>query len=69
LRRLAIAQLGSTGFLDESEFIHRVVDLTIRKVIPGALRVAAKIHPTDQHKQAIASLFDILASEPNVLEG
>ena len=34
LRRLALAQLGSKGVLDERAFVRRVVDLTIRKVVP-----------------------------------
>lgn len=55
LRRLAVAQLGSAGGLDEKEFTRRVVDLAIRKYVPIALRAAAKIHPDGRHK---AKLLD-----------
>lgn len=45
LRRLAIAQLGSKGMLDDAEFVRRVVEMTIRKLVPTALRSAAKRNP------------------------
>jgi hypothetical protein len=45
LRRLAIAQLGSAGVLDETAFRARVTEMTIRRVVPLALRVAAKVNP------------------------
>lgn len=45
LRRLAVAQLGSAGVLDEREFVRRVVDITIRKAVPVGLRAAAKRNP------------------------
>lgn len=51
LRRLAIAQLGSAGVLDEQEFTRRVVDVTIRKAVPQGLRAAAKVNST--HAQAL----------------
>jgi hypothetical protein len=41
LRRLAIAQLGSAGSLDESEFIERVLGVVVRKTLPSAFRVVA----------------------------
>jgi hypothetical protein len=41
LRRLAVAQLGSAGVLDEREFVRRVVDYAIRTSAPKALRSAA----------------------------
>ncbi|NBV24921.1 MAG: hypothetical protein EBS05_23750 [Proteobacteria bacterium] len=47
LRRLAVAQLGSAGVLDDREFTRRVVDMTIRKVVPACLRSAAQqVYPT-----------------------
>ena len=46
LRRLALAQLGSAGVLDGEEFVRRVVDVTIRRVVPPALRAAATVNPT-----------------------
>ena len=45
LRRLAVAQLGSAGTLDDRAFVHRVVDMTIRKIVPGALRAAGLVKP------------------------
>jgi hypothetical protein len=50
LRRLAVAQLGSAGVLDEKEFARRVAEMTIRKHVSAALRAAAKIHPDSSHK-------------------
>lgn len=41
LRRLGVAQLGSAGVLDEREFSRRVAEMTIRRVVPIALRAAA----------------------------
>jgi hypothetical protein len=51
LRRLAIAQLGSAGFLDESEFIKRVMGLVIRKMFPRTFRAVAAI-TKDEAKKA-----------------
>jgi hypothetical protein len=45
LRRLAVAQLGSKDVLDDAEFVRRVVEMTIRKSVPAALRSAAKVNP------------------------
>jgi hypothetical protein len=45
LRRLAVAQLGSAGELDDQEFRRRVVEMTIRRMVPIALRAAAKRVP------------------------
>lgn len=45
LRRLAVAQLGSAGVLDEAEFVRRVVDMTIRRAVPISLRAAARQNP------------------------
>src|SRR4051812_50001627 len=41
LRRLALAQLGSAGALDESAFAVRVVEGVTRTQVPLALRIAA----------------------------
>jgi len=51
LRRLAVAQLGSAGVLDERAFVLRVVDVTIRKAVPVGLRTAARLNP--QHATAL----------------
>ena len=45
LRRLAVAQLGSAGVLDDRAFVTRVVEMTIRKAVPAGLRSAAKVNP------------------------
>jgi hypothetical protein len=45
LRRLAVAQLGSAGVVDDREFQRRVVDMTIRKAVPMGLRAAARVNP------------------------
>jgi len=46
LRRLGLAQLGSAGALDEKEFLSRVVEMTIGKIVPRAIRSAAKLVPS-----------------------
>jgi hypothetical protein len=56
LRRLAIAQLGSAGVLDEKEFIRRVIDVTIRKAVPLGLRAAARVNPKHAKKLEAAAV-------------
>jgi hypothetical protein len=46
LRRLAVAQLGSAGVLDDVAFLRLVAEMTIRKAVPVALRAAAKRVPS-----------------------
>ncbi len=53
LRRLALAQLGSAGALDEKEFVRRLVDYAIRNSVPLALRAAASVHKDHKHKAAL----------------
>ncbi len=53
MRRLAVAQLGSAGKLDEQEFRRRVVDIALRKTTPAALRAAASIQKDHKHKAAL----------------
>jgi len=56
LRRLAVAQLGSAGVLDDREFVRRVVEMTIRKAVPVGLRAAAKVnqkHAADLESAAV----------------
>ena len=53
LRRLAIAQLGSAGCLDEREFIRRVADYTIRTTVPRAMRVAAGVIKNANYRAAM----------------
>ena len=58
LRRLAIAQLGSKGVLDDKEFVKRVAELAIRKCVPNALRAAASIQKNQEHREKlIAAAF------------
>jgi len=44
LRRLAIAQLGSAGVLDEREFVRRLARLAIQICVPVALRAEARLY-------------------------
>ena len=53
LRRLAIAQLGSAGCLDEREFIRHVADYTIRTTVPRAMRVAAGVIKNANYRAAM----------------
>jgi hypothetical protein len=53
LRRLAVAQLGSAGVLDEREFAKRCAELAVRKMVPLALRAAASIQKHATHKQKL----------------
>jgi hypothetical protein len=50
LRRLALAQLGSAGFLDESEFIQRILGVVIRKTFPVAFRAVAGVTKDEGRK-------------------
>jgi hypothetical protein len=53
LRRLALAQLGSAGTLDEKEFVQRIARLAIQTQVPIALRAAASICRNEQKKDAM----------------
>ena len=57
LRRLAVAQLGSAGVLDDLEFANRCADLAIRKMVPLALRAAAGIQKDPKHNAADAAAY------------
>ena len=65
LRRLAVAQLGSAGFLDESEFIKRVFDVVLRKTIPGALRTVAELKFLVKHKEKLIAAAERCENAPN----
>ena len=54
LRRLAVAQLGSKGALDDAEFVRRIVDMTIRRMVPIGLRAAASRVPA--HARALETV-------------
>ncbi|MES2367758.1 MAG: hypothetical protein V4563_17915, partial [Pseudomonadota bacterium] len=53
MRRLAIAQLGTADAIDDKEFVKRVVHLVISKMVPRALRYAAKVQKKQEHKDAL----------------
>jgi hypothetical protein len=55
MRRLALVQLGSAGAVDDNDFARRIVEMTIRKIVPIALRATALIHPVQEHKNALES--------------
>jgi len=43
LKKLAVAQLGSKGIVDDKEFAIRLAVATVQKIVPRALRLAAKL--------------------------
>jgi hypothetical protein len=63
LRRLAIAQLGSAGALDEKEFAKRCARLAIQTSVPTALRAAASI-AKGERKERLLAAADLCEREP-----
>jgi hypothetical protein len=55
MRRLALAQLGSAGALDEKEFAKRCARLAIQTCVPAALRAAASIAKPEQKERLLAA--------------
>jgi hypothetical protein len=53
LRRLAVAQLGSAGVVDDCEFARRVVEVAIRGAVARALRAVASVQKDEKHRQAL----------------
>ena len=53
LRRLAIAQLGSAGVLDERKFVKRVATLAIKTCVPDALIAAASVCKNEVKRNAM----------------
>jgi hypothetical protein len=54
MRRLAIAQLGTNDLsFDQKKFVEVLVDQTIRKIVPHALRSASKVIKEKKHKAAL----------------
>ena len=53
LRRLAVAQLGSAGIIDEQEFRHRIVGYALRSSVASALRSAASVCTDHKAKAAL----------------
>src|SRR5215207_7704115 len=58
LRRLAVAQLGSAGVLDDREFATRVAESVIRKQVPLALRAAACLQKEGRHERGLLTAAD-----------
>ena len=58
LRRLALAQLGSAGILDEVEFRRRLVDNALGSTVPRAMRIAASVQKDAKHKAALLAAAD-----------
>ena len=55
LRRLALAQLGSAGVLNELEFAKRVALMTVQQIVPRALLLARSLFPeSSPHFAALA---------------
>jgi hypothetical protein len=63
LRRLAIAQLGSAGALDEKEFAKRCARLAIQTSVPTALRAAASLAKSERKERLLAAA-DLCEREP-----
>jgi len=53
LRRLALAQLGSAGAFDATDFAHRLTMMTVNKIVPRVLRVAAAMKLPGKHSEAL----------------
>ena len=65
LRRLALAQLGSSGVLDEQDFVRRVSRLAIQSCVPQALRAAARLFKGEK-KSALLNAADLCERDPTV---
>jgi hypothetical protein len=64
MKRLAIAQLGSNT-IDETIFVKELTRLTIRTIVPIALRAAASIHPKAAHKEKLEAAAIDCENSPN----
>ena len=53
MRRIAIAQLGTAGRIDETQFAQELALQTVRQILPIALRATASPHPDAAHKAAL----------------
>ncbi len=63
LRRLAIAQLGSAGVLDEKQFAVRCAQLAIQTCVPAAMRAAAGVCK-EPYKTRMLAIADRCEREP-----
>ncbi len=64
MRRLALAQLGSAGALNEKQFLERVVEMTISKIVPRALRSAASMKANATHAEKLEAAAKKCEGEP-----
>ena len=62
MAKIAIAQLGSDG-IDDVLFAKELARLTIMRIVPIALRSAAKLHTDAIHKKALLSAAKLCESE------
>jgi hypothetical protein len=58
LRKVAIAQLGSYGHIDDDKFVMRLVELTIRQIVPIAMRALLGAASLSAHHAAIRAVAD-----------
>lgn len=49
---LALAQLGTAGS-DRGPWVRRLVEGTIRQIVPLTMRAAARVHPDERHRAAM----------------
>jgi hypothetical protein len=59
MRRLAIAQLGSAGTIDDTEFAKRVAEMTVRKMVPIAMKAAASVQTNAEHRDALIAAANL----------
>lgn len=59
MRRLAIAQLGSAGTIDDTEFAKRVAAMTVRKMVPIAMKAAASVQTNAEHRDALIAAANL----------
>jgi len=64
LRRLAVAQLGSAGVLDEKEFAKRCATLAIKTCVPNALRTAASVQKDPNRRAKLLAAAEKCEREP-----
>jgi hypothetical protein len=53
LRRIAIAQLGSAGTVNEIRFAKVIIGQTIRRIVPIVLRAAAAVIQIPKHRESL----------------
>ncbi len=63
LRRIAVAQLGTRDTLDENLFLKMLTEMTIRKMVPLALRAAASVNKSAEHVNALTIAAQVCEQE------